>query len=152
MLIGIPAETTLEERRVAASPETVKKFVARGHAVRLQRGAGMHAGLSDEQYSTAGAELSDDTDALAAQLVLGVWAPTRTELTKLRSGTALVAMLDPFDAEGIAGFARAGRSGSHLRIRYQRKLTFAAAKVRMSPKRRRSRLRGAVRECRLWPN
>ncbi|MFB9127857.1 Re/Si-specific NAD(P)(+) transhydrogenase subunit alpha [Paraburkholderia dipogonis] len=114
MLIGIPAETLHEERRVAATPETVKKFVARGHTVRVQRGAGMHAGLSDEQYSTAGAELSDDTDALAAQLVLKVRAPTRTELTKLRSGTALVGMLDPFDADGIAGFARAGLSAFAL--------------------------------------
>ena len=48
MLIGVPAETAAGESRVAATPETVKKLVAQGHAVRVQSGAGLRASVTDE--------------------------------------------------------------------------------------------------------
>ncbi|MDR5761403.1 Re/Si-specific NAD(P)(+) transhydrogenase subunit alpha [Caballeronia sp. LZ035] len=114
MLIGIPAETLHGERRVAVTPETVKKFVAKGHTVRVQRGAGHRAGMLDEHYANAGAELSDDSGTLGADLVLKVRGPSDLELTKLRSGTALVGLLDPFDQPGVSRLASAGISAFAL--------------------------------------
>ncbi|WP_144142372.1 Re/Si-specific NAD(P)(+) transhydrogenase subunit alpha [Paraburkholderia sp. BCC1884] len=114
MLIGIPAETAHGERRVAATPETVKKFVARGHKVLVQRGAGIWAGMLDDHYSAVGAELSDDSATLAADLVLKVRAPSAPELARLRSGVALVGMLDPFDSDGVGRMALAGISAFAL--------------------------------------
>ena len=57
MLIGAPAETDPSETRVAASPETVKKYVGLGAEVAVERGAGAEAGFVDSDYEAAGAEL-----------------------------------------------------------------------------------------------
>ena len=58
MLIGIVAETDPRETRVAASPETVKKFIALGAEVAVQSGAGVNAGFTDAEYQAAGAQLT----------------------------------------------------------------------------------------------
>lgn len=50
-------ETAVGETRVAASPETVKKFIALGCRVVLERGAGQTSGFLDEAYAEAGAQL-----------------------------------------------------------------------------------------------
>ena len=50
MLIGVPTETTVGETRVAVTPETVKKYVAQGHTVRIQSGAGVAASATDAAY------------------------------------------------------------------------------------------------------
>ena len=55
MQIGIPCESLTGETRVAATPETVKKYTAAQHAVLLQRGAGAAAHYPDEAYEQAGA-------------------------------------------------------------------------------------------------
>jgi NAD(P) transhydrogenase subunit alpha len=70
--------------------------------------------MLDEHYLAAGAELSDDADALCAQLVLKVRGPSEAELARVHSGCALVGMLDPFDADGVARLARAGVSAFAL--------------------------------------
>src|ERR1700733_7628732 len=57
MHIGVPAETRANETRVAATPETVKKYVSQGHRVTVQSGAGIGASYLDDAYATAGAEL-----------------------------------------------------------------------------------------------
>ena len=57
MLIGVVAETHPRETRVAASPETVKKYIALGAEVAVQRGAGIAAGVMDADYQSAGARL-----------------------------------------------------------------------------------------------
>lgn len=113
MLIGIPAETCPGETRVAASPETVKQYIARGHQVRVQRGAGRHAFFADEAYCAVGAELCAASDALGAALVLKVQAPSDAEITQFSQGAVLVGMLEPSNqaraerlrAAGIIGFA-----------------------------------------------
>ncbi|OZI74409.1 Re/Si-specific NAD(P)(+) transhydrogenase subunit alpha [Bordetella genomosp. 12] len=108
MQIGIPKETRDGEPRVAATPETVKKYVTAGHRVIVEQQAGAAARYADEEYRAAGAELADAASALSAEVVLKVRAPSSTELQTLRPGTVLVGMLDPFDAEGIARMAQAG--------------------------------------------
>ncbi|MEN9537969.1 MAG: hypothetical protein RLZZ126_204, partial [Pseudomonadota bacterium] len=108
MLIGIPAETAAGETRVAATPETVKKLKAQGHTLRVQSGAGVAASVTDEAYVAAGAEITDAVGALGCELVLKVRAPSAAELGQMKSGTALVGMLNPFDAEGLKALASAG--------------------------------------------
>ena len=108
MQIGVPAETTVGETRVAVTPETAKKLVAQGHTVRVQSGAGLAASATDDAYTAAGAVISDMVGAFDADLVLKVRAPFANELTLMKPGTALVGMLNPFDAQGLAALAQSG--------------------------------------------
>ncbi|GAA5071715.1 NAD(P) transhydrogenase subunit alpha [Lysobacter panacisoli] len=95
--IGVAGETADGERRVALTPETCKKLVARGARVRVQRGAGRKAAFTDEAYADAGAELVADAAAALndADLVLCVQPPTAQALQQLREGTAVVGLLAP---------------------------------------------------------
>lgn len=108
MQIGVPAETAAGETRVAVTPETVKKLIAQGHTVRVQSGAGVAASVTDEAYAAAGAEICDAASAFASALVLKVVAPSGDELAHMSPGTALVGMLNPFDAAGLQRLAAAG--------------------------------------------
>ncbi len=108
MLIGVPAETTAGETRVAVTPETAKKIIAQGHTVHVQSGAGVAASVTDAAYEAAGAQITDAVGALGAELVLKVRAPSAAELSHMKSGSALVGMLNPFDAEGLQHIAAAG--------------------------------------------
>ncbi len=113
MQIGIPRETHDGETRVAATPETVRQFVAQGHQVVVEAGAGRAACITDGDYEAAGARLADAGAALGAELVLKVAAPSPAELAQMRPGAVLVGMLNPFDsaqiermaAQGITAFA-----------------------------------------------
>ena len=108
MHIGVPAETVAGESRVAATPETVKKIIAQGHTVHVQSGAGVAASVTDAAYEAVGAHITDAAGALGAELVLKVRAPSAAELSHMKSGSALVGMLNPFDAEGLQRIAAAG--------------------------------------------
>lgn len=101
MRIGIPAETLDGEARVAATPETVKKLIAQGHAVCLQEGAGVRADALDADYVAAGAQIVDRAGAFGAEMVLKVRAPSAGEIDSMRPGTVVVGMLDPFNADGL---------------------------------------------------
>ncbi|OYY63772.1 MAG: NAD(P) transhydrogenase subunit alpha [Burkholderiales bacterium 28-67-8] len=108
MQIGVPLETTARETRVAVTPETVKKLKAQGHTVRIESGAGVAASVTDAAYAAAGAEITDAAGAFGCDLVLKVRTPQAHELPLLKSGAALVGMLNPFDAAGLQGLAAAG--------------------------------------------
>src|SRR3989454_7787774 len=108
MKIGIPAETRLEETRVAATPETVKKLVAAKHQVIVQSGAGVTSSVIDAAYQAAGARLGAAADAFGCDMVLKVRAPSAEERTLIKSGTVVVGMLNPFDADNIAAMATHG--------------------------------------------
>lgn len=114
MHIGIPKETRDGETRVAATPETVKKYVGGKHTVVVERGAGTAARYLDEAYEAAGATLVTAQDALGAELVMKVRAPSAAELPQMKSGSVVIGMLDPFDAEGIQQMAAAGLTGFAL--------------------------------------
>ena len=108
MLIGVPAETTAGETRVAVTPETVKKLVATGHAVRVQSGAGIAASVTDAAYQAAGAEIVDGAGAFGADMVLKVRTPSEPETALMKPGTVVIGMLNPFDAAGLQRLAGAG--------------------------------------------
>ena len=108
MQIGIPTEIRPGEARVAATPETVKKYIAQGHQVVVQSGAGTRASLPDAAYEAVGARIGTAAEALGAELVLKVRAPEAAELAGMKPGTALVGMLNPFDIENKARMSAAG--------------------------------------------
>ncbi|HDR9484760.1 NAD(P) transhydrogenase subunit alpha [Burkholderia aenigmatica] len=114
MHIGVPAETRANEARVAATPETVKKYAAAGHRVSLAKGAGIAASYPDAAYAAAGAELTGQSAAFDVDIVLKVQAPTDAELPLLKRGAVLVGMLEPFNGEQAAKLAAAGVTGFAL--------------------------------------
>ncbi|WP_036210055.1 NAD(P) transhydrogenase subunit alpha [Novilysobacter arseniciresistens] len=95
--IGVARETAPGERRVALTPETARKFVAAGATVRVEHGAGLGAGFTDDAYRQAGAEpVADSAQALAAaDIVLCVQPPSPAQLSRLREGAVLVGLLAP---------------------------------------------------------
>lgn len=114
MRIGVPAETLPGETRVAVTPETAKKLIAQGHSVHVQAGAGVAASAIDSAYEAAGAVITDLAGAYGCELVLKVRSPVLAELSQVKSGTTLVGMLNPFDAEGLQQLAAAGVTGFAL--------------------------------------
>jgi NAD(P) transhydrogenase subunit alpha len=115
MQIGIPRETRSGEARVAATPETVKKMAAAGkHSIVVEAAAGNGSSVPDADYVAAGAAIGSATDALAADLVLKVRAPTGDELGRLKRGAVTIGLLDPFDANGVQALAGAGVTGFAL--------------------------------------
>jgi NAD(P) transhydrogenase subunit alpha len=109
MRIGIPAETSAGETRVAATPETVKKLLATGHKVSVQTGAGTGASIPDAEYHAVGATLVGADDIYAqSEIVLKVRAPSADELARMNKGTVLVGLLLPHQAEQVAAYAKQG--------------------------------------------
>lgn len=95
--VAVASETATGERRVAITPETCRKLVALGAQVRVQSGAGLSAGFTDDAYAAAGAQLAGDAaSALGdADLVLCVQPPPAATLAQLKQGATLVGMLAP---------------------------------------------------------
>ena len=110
MLIGVPAETDPAETRVAATPETVKKFVGLGAEVAVEHGAGAKAGFPDAEYQSAGARLVDADQALGADLVLKVRRPNASLNSRVvKNGALVIATMDPYGhREAIEAMAKAG--------------------------------------------
>ena len=108
MHLGIPKESLPGETRVAATPETVKKFIAAGHQVTIAQGAGLGANFTDEAYSAVGAKIASQADALGADLVLKVRIPSDDEAKQMKRGAVLIGMLNPFDRAGLDRLAAAG--------------------------------------------
>ena len=107
----IPVETAAAETRVAASPETVKKFIGLGCSVAIERGAGASAGFVDSAYTEAGAELVSVADAQAwgqADLLLCVQTPAAQHLARLRRGALVVGLLSPYSNQALASSLQNG--------------------------------------------
>ncbi len=108
--IAVLRERAAGESRVAATPETVKKFIALGATVVVESGAGITASVSDDEYRAAGAEIVGADAARDADIVLGVQGPEADALNGAKPGAWIVAGLDPFgrrdrvDAYAAAGF------------------------------------------------
>src|SRR5690242_5876547 len=111
MQIGIPAEIRGGETRVAATPETVKKFTAKGfHTVLVQSGAGAGASILDDAFQAAGATIVANAAELygQSQIVLKVRGPDPGELEMMRKDAVLLGLLAPHRPEGIEALARHG--------------------------------------------
>ncbi|HEX6142490.1 MAG TPA: Re/Si-specific NAD(P)(+) transhydrogenase subunit alpha [Geminicoccaceae bacterium] len=117
MKIGVPKERRPGERRVAASPDTVKRFVGQKVEVLVERSAGVSAAILDEAFEKAGARLVDDVGALwsEADLILKVQCPMSAgegeldEIALARKGLFLIGTLNPHqNREQVEGLAKAG--------------------------------------------
>jgi NAD(P) transhydrogenase subunit alpha len=108
--IAVLKETAEAERRVAATPETAKKFIALGATVAVEAGAGLAASIADADYTAAGATVSSRDEALAgAGVILGVQGQDASALAGAAPGAMIAAILDPLrQKERVAGYASAG--------------------------------------------
>jgi proton-translocating NAD(P)+ transhydrogenase subunit alpha len=117
MLIGVVAETDPAETRVAATPETVKKFIGLGAEVTVESGAGFKAGAVDSEYAAAGARMASATEAFLADVVLKVRRPSAAELPLIKRGALVVATMDPYGhIDAIEAMARAGVSAFAMEL------------------------------------
>jgi H+-translocating NAD(P) transhydrogenase subunit alpha len=99
--IAVLKEGADGETRVAASAETVKKFIALGASVAVEAGAGAHASIGDADYAAAGATLGAAAAVLKdADIILGVQGPDPKALYGVKKGAWLVGGLDPFGQRG----------------------------------------------------
>lgn len=107
MIIGIPKERRLHEKRVSASPETIKKFVALGFDVIVEKDAGLTASITDDAYKNAGAKIvSSANDVFStADILLKVWRPLTKndaekidEVSLIKSGATVVSLVSPYEA------------------------------------------------------
>ncbi len=101
MRIGVVRETRGDERRVAATPETVRKLRDKGHEVLVERGAGVASSIMDADYAAAGASLVDGDGAWQAELVLKVQRPLPRgeghEAERLAPGAMVLSFVYPGD-------------------------------------------------------
>jgi NAD(P) transhydrogenase subunit alpha len=109
--IAVTAEGP-DEPRVAVSPETVKKLAALGATVRVQSGAGSRARFSDDALKAAGAEIAASaTETLSgADILLKVRRPAAEEISQLKPGAMVAAILEPYDKSAMDALATTGAS------------------------------------------
>ena len=114
MQIGIIKERRLDEKRVAATPDTVKKFIAMGLKVNIEKGAGITAAITDHEYEEAGANVLDDAQRVLenADIVLKVNKPVGPkdedgsmldEVKLLKTGSILVSLMEPYKDRDLIG-------------------------------------------------
>jgi len=110
MIIAVLKERRFGETRVAATPESVKKLLGLKHTVDVETGAGLTAGVRDEDYVAAGATVGSAADALKnADIIFKVRAPDAAELATYPKGAALLGLLEPYAATAeAAAYAAAG--------------------------------------------
>ena len=95
MKVGVPKESLLGERRVAATPDSVKKLIKLGFEVLVERDAGLSAGFDDASYAGAGATVADRSTTWTADIVAKVRAPNDDEVARLAAGQTLISYLHP---------------------------------------------------------
>ncbi len=114
MKIVVPKERRPYERRVAATPETVKKYVGLGFDVTVEDGAGVTSRYTNEMYQEAGASIESDVNALYANagIVVKVQRPLLegegelNELALIPDGAILISVLSPYNApESLSQYA-----------------------------------------------
>ncbi len=108
--IAVIRERRAGETRVAATPDTVRKFVAMGAEVLVETGAGQAASYPDAAYAEAGARVVGEV-LDKADIVLSVRGPEQGQVSALKKGAAVVALLDPYrEKELLQALAKSGAS------------------------------------------
>jgi alanine dehydrogenase len=107
MLVGVPREIKTHEYRVGLTPAAVREYIAHGHAVLIERGAGAGIGVSDDLYERVGATLTATAADIfrRAEMIVKVKEPQATEWVQLREGQILFTYLhlaaDPEQTQGL---------------------------------------------------
>jgi H+-translocating NAD(P) transhydrogenase subunit alpha len=111
MKLAIVKERRAHERRVAATPDSVKRLAAMGLEVAVETGAGAGAYIADDAFAASGATIAADAAAAldGAEIVLKVQRPLPEEIAALRPGMILIGLLRPLrNADDVAAYAKAG--------------------------------------------
>ena len=107
MRVGVPKEIKVQEYRVGLTPGAVREYVAAGHQVTVETGAGSGIGASDEVYQRAGAAIAENARDIFAKsdMIVKVKEPQASEWVQLREGQILFTYLhlapDPEQAKGL---------------------------------------------------
>ncbi len=128
MKLAIPRETVPGETRVAATPESVKKFKGLGLEVTVEAGAGAYARIADADYAAAGATIAPDARAALADadIVLKVRGPNAAESALLKKGAVVAAMLAPH-TEKAAIATLAGQGATAFAMEFLPRISRAQA-------------------------
>ncbi|MFA5124104.1 Re/Si-specific NAD(P)(+) transhydrogenase subunit alpha [Zavarzinia sp.] len=111
MRIAIPKERRPNEKRVAASPESVKKLTALGAEIVIETGAGLASAITDAAFEAAGAKIAPDAASTiaGADVVFHIQRPMPDELPHFKRGAVLIAGLNPYaDRDSVKAYADAG--------------------------------------------
>lgn len=94
LFIGIPKETSFQERRICLTPDAVNSLVYQGHRVMIEAGSGESSSYSDKEYSDAGAEVTNDTKKVfSCPIILKVEPPTLQEIELMNPQTILISAI-----------------------------------------------------------
>lgn len=94
LLIGIPKETSYQERRICLTPDAVNSLVFHGHKVIIEAGAGESSSYSDKDYSEAGAEVTNDTNKVfGCPMILKVEPPTLVEVEMMNPQAIVISAI-----------------------------------------------------------
>lgn len=94
LFIGVPKETSYQERRICLTPDAVNSLTAHGHRVMIEAGAGESSSYSDKEYSDAGAEITLDTKKVfSCPVILKVEPPTEKEIEMMKQQTLLISAI-----------------------------------------------------------
>jgi len=94
LFIGIPKETSYQERRICLTPDAVNSLTYEGHRVMIESGAGESSSYSDKEYSDAGAEVTNDTKKVfGCPLLLKVEPPTLAEIEMINPETIIISAI-----------------------------------------------------------
>ncbi|WP_458759937.1 Re/Si-specific NAD(P)(+) transhydrogenase subunit alpha [Afipia sp. TerB] len=116
MKIAIAKEVDAAEPRVAATPDTIKKFKSLGMDVAVEPGAGLKSGLPDAEFTAVGAVVSADA-VKDADIVIKVKRPEAAELANYKKGALVIAIMDPYGNEtAIKAMADAGVSAFAMEL------------------------------------
>ena len=110
MIVGVPKEIKAQEHRVGLVPSSVREFVAHGHTVIVESGAGAGINYTDADYEASGAEISKSAKDIFAKadMIIKVKEPQPNECKMLREGQVLFTLSAPSGrsraGQGIDGF------------------------------------------------
>ncbi len=94
LFIGIPKETSYQERRICLTPDAVNSLVSHGHRVLIEAGAGESASYTDKEYSDAGAEITQDPKKVfSCPMILKVEPPTSAEIEMINPNTIIISAI-----------------------------------------------------------
>jgi len=94
LFIGLPKETSYQEKRVCLTPDAVAALVSQGHRILIEANAGIASGFKDKDYSEAGAEITNDTKKVfSCPVILKVEPPSLSEIKLINPQTLLISAL-----------------------------------------------------------
>lgn len=116
MLVAVPKEIRLGEKRVALVPDVISKFTKLGYEVVIESGAGIHAQATDKDYEAAGARIASEV-IKDADVVLSVQPLTPNQAANLKKGAVTISFLSPTAAvENINALAKAGATSFSMEL------------------------------------